>query len=97
MDFDFKVIANEIRTASMPNKRKFFKEKYPEFVKSHPKFFEAILDPSFPLQYLDFMLEQKEKLDKNQASVEEIDKIVYDKLNDHYVNPVIESLPKPQQ
>jgi len=74
-------------------KRSYFKDKYSEFATKFPRLFDAACKSSFQMQYLDFMLSQRDKLYSNttfdKTTVESADKIVYDKLREDFVDPVI--------
>lgn len=90
---DILKIIEEIRAAPMneQSKRAIYKQKYPKFAESFPKLFDASLSKTFPLTYIKFMLEEKEKLESNLTTVDEADKTVYDKLREDYIDPVISS------
>lgn len=90
-------IVNEIRSSNRPDKHAYFKGKYLNFWDKYPKLFEAAVDPNFPLTYLHMMLDQRDRLNNSQLSVEEADKEIYDKLREDYVTPVIESMEKEKQ
>lgn len=90
-------IIEEIRTApgTETNKRTLFKKRYGDFAESFPKLFEAALNKEFPLTYLKFMLEEKDKLESKHMTVDEADKVVYDRLREHYIDPVVGKTPAP--
>ena len=78
-------IVNEIRTLQIPNKENILKVKYKDFFETYPRLFMAALDPKFPLEFLDMMLVQRDKLSNREQTVEETDKVVYDVLRERYV------------
>jgi hypothetical protein len=45
----------------------------------------AALNPNFPLEYLDMMLAQRDKMSSGEQTIEETDKAVYDVLRERYV------------
>lgn len=82
---EIKAIVNEIRTVQIPNKENVLKLKYAKFFETYPRLFMAALNPSFPLDYLDMMLTQRNKMSSGEQTVEETDKAVYDVLRERYV------------
>lgn len=95
---DIKSIVMEIRNAQMSHtqKKALFEKKYSEFAERYPKLFSYALDNTFDLKYLDFMLAQLKNLESKTNITEEVvkeaDKIVYEKLSEDYVDPVIGKL-----
>jgi len=83
-----KSIVEDIRASTDERtvKDKVFRAKYPVFVEQLPKLYEAALNPDFPLTYLDFMLKQLEMLSENKSTLDSADKVVYDQLNEGFVN-----------
>jgi hypothetical protein len=96
---DIKAIVTEIRESTHLNKKMYFTDKYPEFIKQYPQLFKCSLDNEFSLEFLDIMLQQKAVMEKNptKPTVEKGDKIVYDALCQKYVNHVVDKLPKPDK
>lgn len=92
---ELRKIVNEIKGSSIVDtamKKEFYKDKYADFVVKFPRLFDAALEPSFPMSFLEFMLQQRDGLyqqDLNKATVEAADKFVYDKLRETYVTPVV--------
>lgn len=83
-------VVQEIRQSPFGDtKRVFFQRKYPDFIHQYPKLFEAALRKDFPLTYLAFMLEEKEKLENKEQNVDDADAKVYAKLREKYVDPLI--------
>jgi hypothetical protein len=76
---------------SPAQKRAAFAAQYPEFLKSHPKLFEACLDPAFKLQYLQYMLDKKQSVEEGRATLDQADEEVYERLKQRYVYPLVEA------
>lgn len=91
-----KAIVEEIRSApgDASIKKEYFNNKYPQFAEDYPKLFKAVLDPDFPLVYLDMMLAQLEQLRNKNVSLDDADNSIYKRLREDYVEPLI-STPKP--
>ena len=85
-------IRKSVNFSTASDKRKFFLDKYNDFALQLPKLFEGALNDMFPLNYLDFMLEQLELLKTNQQDIDKTDEVVIGKLRTHYVDPVLEKL-----
>lgn len=62
---------------------------FSDFHRQYPKLFDACLNHDFPLEYLDYMLEMKNQLSESSLSIDEADKLVYNKLQEKYVLPVM--------
>jgi hypothetical protein len=86
-----RAIVEEIRNAhgDMDTNKVFFKNKYPQFAEDYPKLFKAVLDPNFPLSYLDMMLAQLEQLRSNSVTLDDADNNIYTKLREDYVEPLL--------
>lgn len=86
-----KSIVEEIRASTDERKVKdqVFRAKYPVFIEQLPKLYEAALNPDFPLTYLDFMLKQLDMLSTSKATLDSADKVVYDQLNEGFVNKLV--------
>lgn len=69
---------------------KNMRTKWFSFYESNPKLFDAAVDISFPLTYIDLMLEEIDKLNNNTVSMEQADKNVYGRLRGIYVDPHIQ-------
>ena len=93
---EIRAIMHEIRQSvnfsTALEKRQFFLNKYNDFALQLPKLFEGALNDMFPLNYLDFMLEQLELLKTNQLDIDKADEVVIGKLRSQYLDPVIEKL-----
>ena len=91
---EIKYMVNEIRSAQGTQEWKdaHFRAKYPEFVDKLPKLYMAALNSSFPLQYLDLMLEQYEKLRQQRTTVKDADEKVYGELRSNFVDPLVTKL-----
>lgn len=74
-------------------KERFFKARFPNFASSMPKLFEMVIRDDLNKQhrdYINMMLDMSERLlDKKEIQVIDADKIVYNKLREDYVDPVI--------
>ena len=81
----------DIRTSSMSTDKKnqFYSGKYHDFKMTFPKLYEAALNPSFPLEFFDMMLKQRDNLRDKVNTVDDADRIVYDTLREKYVTPII--------
>lgn len=90
-----KAIVEEIRNApGDPSiKEGYYKNKYPQFVEDYPKLFKAVLDPEFPLIYLDMMLAQLEQLRNKNVTLDDADNNIYKRLREDYVEPLISTKP----
>lgn len=90
---EIRKIVTEIRNAKGSNdyKDKHFRAKYPDFVMQLPKLFVAALNDSFPLQYLDLMLQQYDAIQNKTTSVNDADQLVYGKLRAKYVDPLVQT------
>lgn len=86
---DIKSICESIRSSKLQPRQLF--EKFPDFAEQYPTLFQACVNKSNSLEYLDHMLDMVEKIEKRTVSVENADKDVYSILNDKYVNPVLKS------
>jgi hypothetical protein len=86
-----KAIVDEIRNSpgDVEIKEEYFKNKYPQFAEDYPKLFKAVLDPNFPLSYLDMMLAQLVHLRNNSVSLDDADNSIYTKLREDYVEPLL--------
>jgi hypothetical protein len=82
---EIRAIVNEIRTLNIPNKEHVLKAKHSNFFETYPRLFMAALNPNFPLEYLDMMLAQRDKMSSGEQTIEETDKAVYDVLRERYV------------
>jgi hypothetical protein len=58
------------------------------FYEQYPTLFEKAIDSTFPLKYLDWMIEMSKNLDVNSSKekIETLDTEVYDKLRADYIN-----------
>jgi hypothetical protein len=86
---DIKRIIYEIRNANVSDKNAYFRHKYPNFAKTHPRLFDAALDPAFDLTYLDMMLNYRDDIKKSNLNIDEADQVIYGKLREHYVDPLM--------
>jgi hypothetical protein len=86
-----RLIVEEIRASKLGNNAKLehFTTKYKEFSLSCPKLFEAALDATFPLTYLEMMMQQIALLEKNGTDKEAANQVVFKVLNDKYVEPLV--------
>lgn len=88
---DIKAIIFDIRRNEMnldkSEKEQYYAKKYSKFVSRYPFLFKQALDDSFPMDLIDYMLEQKKNYKENKDVV---DKEVFDALNEKYVIPVLE-------
>ncbi len=88
-------IVEAILKCKMPTyeKDKFFRRRFPNFTESMPKLFEMIIRNDLTdqhHQYIEMMLNMSERLiDKREMEVLDADKIVYNKLREDYIDPVI--------
>ena len=89
-----KHIVNEIRTSKSSIKEQIFSSKYPDFVKSYPSLFKAVLNHDFNLQHLDMMLDMLDQVNTKQQNIEQVHEKVQNTLNAQYIDPIIENLPK---
>lgn len=92
---DIKSIVSKIRDDA--KSRKFnelqMKSMYIDFRDSYPKLYEAAVDTSFPLTFLNGMMIQLDALRKKEIGLDEADKIVYGDLQKTYIDPVVSKLP----
>jgi hypothetical protein len=65
------------------------RDKYIEFVDKYPKLFAAAVDLSFPMTFLEIMLDKLEALNKKEIDLDAADKHVYGELQKTYIDPVI--------
>ena len=83
--FDIRAEASGKRSTIKNMRTKWF-----SFYESNPKLFDAAVDISFPLTFIDLMLEEIDKLNANAVSMEQADKNVYERLRGIYVDPHIQ-------
>jgi hypothetical protein len=88
-----RAIVTDIRSTQISDKEKTLKTKYEEFYNTYPRLFMVAMDPKFPLDYLDMMLMQRDRLSSGLQTVEESDKAVYDVLRERYVTPNLAPTP----
>lgn len=86
-----RAVVLQIRSIVISDKENVLKARYEEFYNTYPRLFMAAMDPKFPLEYLDMMLEQRDKLQSGTQTVEESDKAVYDVLRERYVTPMLKT------
>lgn len=93
-DLDLLSIAREIKTANLPSaiKRNHYAKKYPEFFTRFPSLFEACMDPSFDLKFLNYMLRKKNEIRYGNLKLDDADAEVYETLKKEYVYPVVGDL-----
>lgn len=88
-------IINVIRSSPMSEKekRKHFSAKYANFAESMPKLFDLSVQEKISpknQEMLDMMLDMSEKLiDKKEIEVIEADKLVYGRLREDYIDPLV--------
>ena len=63
--------------------------KYYSFFEENPRVFEAAIDVSFPLTYLELMLAELDKLNNKTVDMDSADKNIYGHLREIYVDPLI--------
>lgn len=88
---DIKEIVHEIRndtTRTYQQKGQYYREKYHSFAYDLPKLFDAALRDDFPLNYLDFMLQQIDLLKVKKTNIDSADEVVISKLKEQYVDPL---------
>lgn len=90
---NIKKILTEIRGSD--ENVEVLQKNYIEFYDTYPKLFRAAIDKTFPLTFLDVMLKNLEKLNKNECTVDEADKSVYGILQKEYIDPVTDNLTQP--
>jgi hypothetical protein len=73
--------------------REVIQEVYADFAEKYPKLFEACLNPDFPLDFLEYMLQMKHVVTSSNMSIDDADKVVYGKLQEKYVTPFIPNHP----
>jgi len=80
-------IVYEVRNSPLPLSEKVeqFTAKYPDFVKECPKLFDAAIDSTFPLTFLDLMISQINKLDSKKTNKDTADKAIVEALNEQYI------------
>lgn len=88
-----KKIVYDIRNSpikDLTERRNHFRAKYMSFFSTHPTLFECALDKSFPLSFLDFMLDQRNKLSgtSDEETVKEADQKVYEVLQEKYFKDI---------
>lgn len=88
---EIKAIVNTIQKSRDLDKEAL-SHKYSEFKIKFPSLFEAAMKPDFPLQYLDMMLQERTNILTEKQTVDETDKLVYDKLRERYINPLLEKM-----
>jgi hypothetical protein len=88
-----KNIVKDIRATSdtLEEKTRTFTAKYPDFVEKYPKLFAAALNPDFPLQYFDMMIQQLDQLNNRTTTIDDADKVIYGKLREDYVEPLMKN------
>jgi Tfp pilus assembly protein PilN len=86
-----RLIVEEIRASKLQDDAKllYFASKYEDFSLLCPKLFEAALDTSFPLTYLEMMMQQIALLDKKRTDKDAANQVVFKVLNDQYVEPLV--------
>lgn len=80
-----------IRKEADKTSYKALKIKHMEFYDGHPRLFDAAADVTFPLTYIDTMLDEREKLKSNQVDADTADKNIYGQLRAVYVDPLVNS------
>jgi hypothetical protein len=80
-------IATQMKKSSLDygEKREFFFEKYPEFAEKYPSLFEMCCDDEFDVQQLRFMLDLRDRVQKNHMSQHDASVKVGQTLVDKYV------------
>ena len=63
--------------------------KYYSFFEENPRVFEAAIDVTFPLTYLELMLAELDKLNNKTVDMDSADKNIYGHLREIYVDPLI--------
>lgn len=86
---DIKGYVQTIRQSSIENKKEHFTEEYEWFAKNCPKLFECALDNSFPLTFLDMMIDQIHLLDNKKTDTDSAYENVFKVLNEKYVDPLV--------
>ncbi len=86
-----KGICAAIRASHLPRaaKERHFRQAQPAFVEAYPRLFQACMDPRFPLDMLDYMLDKRDELKEDEVTLEDADKTVYGKLSERYVLPTL--------
>jgi hypothetical protein len=86
-----KGICATIRASHLPRaaKERHFRQSHADFVEAYPRLFEACMDPRFPLDMLEYMLDKRDELKDDSVSLEDADKTVYGKLSERYVLPTL--------
>lgn len=91
-------IVYEIRTSNINRKADYFSAKYADFNKAFPLLFDAALNDTFPLKFLELMLNQRAQLantEPTKENIEEVNKVVYTALRETYIDPLVATLPTP--
>lgn len=74
-------------------KEKFFRKRFPNFAESMPKVFDMVVKDNLDDQskvYIGMMLDMSERLlDKKDVEVIEADKVIFNKLREDYIDPII--------
>ena len=74
-------------------KEKIFRKRFPNFAESMPKLFEMVIRDDlteYHRQIIEMMLSTSEKLlDKKELEVLDADKIVFNKLREDYIDPIV--------
>lgn len=63
------------------------RERHPVFARDYPRLFAAALNPTFPLDLLDFMLLQTAGLSRDGSGIVEADTAVFTRLRERYGQP----------
>lgn len=88
-------IVEFIMSSKLPSyeKDKLFRKRFPNFAESMPKVFEMVIKDDLNDQsrmYINMMLDMSERLlDKKELEVIEADKIIYNKLREDHIDPII--------
>jgi len=80
---------NVIRSMASIHTESKLRTMYNDFLDKYPKLFAAAIDPTFPLTFLDQMLQQMESLNKNEIKLDDADKIIYGDLQKKFIDPFI--------
>lgn len=65
------------------------RNEFIEFVDKYPKLFNAAVDVTFPMSFLEMMLVQLEALNKKEIDLDAADKQVYGELQKTYIDPIV--------
>lgn len=91
MDADkIREVVRQVRAQPAHRREAWCRERYPDFALAFPTLLRAVVERPDDLCFLDMMLQQREALSSGGASVDDVDRHVYDALRERYVTPVLD-------